>query len=81
MEENALQWNNLLTAADSRALKRLVSYQNSAGELFRTPLGDIITHMVNHGTHHRGQMASLMQQEKITAPSERLYCICAGGPD
>ena len=38
-------------------LKSPITYKNLKGEIFSTPLRDIIIHMVNHGTYHRGQIA------------------------
>lgn len=45
-----------------------VTYKNLAGEAFNTPHGLIIQHMVNHATHHRGQVHTLLTQSGYTAP-------------
>jgi uncharacterized damage-inducible protein DinB len=36
-------------------LGEAVSYQNTSGRSFQQPLGDILLHLFNHQTHHRGQ--------------------------
>ncbi|HTO86327.1 MAG TPA: DinB family protein [Thermoanaerobaculia bacterium] len=39
-----------------------ISYVNFKGETWSYPLGDALVHVVNHGTYHRGQVATLLRQ-------------------
>jgi uncharacterized damage-inducible protein DinB len=39
-----------------------VVYQNSKGETFRNEIGEIIQHLSNHGTYHRGNIATMIRQ-------------------
>jgi len=39
-----------------------VSYTNFKGQPFTYPLGDMLVHVVNHGSYHRGQIATLLRQ-------------------
>jgi len=39
-----------------------IEYANSAGTLFHTPTWQILLHVVNHGTGHRGQVNGLIRQ-------------------
>ncbi len=68
LEENSQAWYDYIQACDKNALSGEVTYNNSKGEAYTTRLDDIITHFVNHGTHHRAQIASMLQQEKVEAP-------------
>jgi uncharacterized damage-inducible protein DinB len=36
-------------------LSEIVSYQTTSGKPYRQPLEDILLHLFNHQTHHRGQ--------------------------
>jgi uncharacterized damage-inducible protein DinB len=55
-------FEQLLTTADDNALSRIVDYRNSAGRDYRSPVGEIITHVAMHGGHHRGQIARALRQ-------------------
>ncbi len=43
-------------------LARVVGYTNFRGEAWRYPLGQMLRHLVNHSTYHRGQVATLLRQ-------------------
>ncbi len=38
---------------------KIINYQNTRGENFEQPLWQIILHVINHGTFHRGQVSSM----------------------
>jgi uncharacterized damage-inducible protein DinB len=48
-----------LTDADA---DRVVHYKNTKGVPFQLPLGALITHLVNHGTHHRAETGMLLER-------------------
>lgn len=58
--------------ANARALEQLVAdgsvdtepvtYTTTQGATYTTPVGDILAHVLNHGTHHRGQIALLVRE-------------------
>lgn len=37
------------------------TYQDLAGRTWTNPLSRIVLHVVNHGTHHRGQVAGFLR--------------------
>jgi uncharacterized damage-inducible protein DinB len=41
-------------------LARPVTYKNTAGEQFRVALGPLLQHVVNHATHHRSEIATMI---------------------
>jgi len=53
-------------------LTRPVTYRNLAGNEFTQPLGEILRHVVNHATYHRGQLTTLLRQLGHGAPSTDL---------
>lgn len=44
------------------ALGEVISYINTKGETWRYPLGQMLQHLVNHSSYHRGQVATLLRQ-------------------
>jgi uncharacterized damage-inducible protein DinB len=42
--------------------EQLISYKAFDGTLYSNKLGDIIRHIVNHGTYHRGQITVMLRQ-------------------
>lgn len=55
-----------LTDAD---LEQVVSYRGMDGQGFSYPLGDLMRHVVNHATYHRGQLAMMLRQLGQAPPS------------
>jgi uncharacterized damage-inducible protein DinB len=51
---------------------RLIEYKSFAGDPFTNPLGQIVRHIVNHGTYHRGQVATMLRQLGAQAVSSDL---------
>lgn len=51
---------------------RPVAYRNFAGNDFTQPLGELLRHVVNHATYHRGQLTTLLRQLGHAAPSTDL---------
>ncbi len=41
-------------------LDTVVSYVDSRGQRFERPLGQLMLHLANHGTHHRAETAMLL---------------------
>ena len=51
-------WNEAMLA-------ELIRYRNMAGEKFERPLGALLQHLLNHQTHHRGQVTTLLFQAGV----------------
>lgn len=70
-----------LSVAD---LDRVIEYRNTRGNRFAYPLRSMLQHLVNHGTYHRGQVATLLRQLGAQPrPTDLLrYCdVLAGQPE
>lgn len=53
-------------------LDDVVSYANLAGTAFASPLWQMLRHVVNHSTYHRGQAVTMLRQLGAPAPSTDL---------
>ena len=58
LEELADSWRAYLAKLTYDELSRSVSYTNSLGEPWSSEVAAILSHVVLHGSHHRGQIAS-----------------------
>lgn len=63
--EDWLDWARPLTDDD---VLRDISYRDLKGNLWTTPLWQIVLHVVNHGTHHRGQAAGFLRSMGYVPP-------------
>jgi uncharacterized damage-inducible protein DinB len=69
LEASSHAWRRLVRAAGDAGLGRRVRYRTSRGTAYATPLGDIVTHVAHHGTHHRAQIALLLREAGHTPPA------------
>jgi uncharacterized damage-inducible protein DinB len=59
LERAQAEFLNRLTNA---GLRRQVTYENPPGTPWTYPLGQMLQHVVNHSTYHRGQIITLLRQ-------------------
>ncbi|MFN8356192.1 MAG: DinB family protein [Spirosomataceae bacterium] len=64
-----LAWEKYLNNLKEEDLPLLVAYSNMKGELFETPVHQILTHVFNHSTYHRGQLADHLKGKIPIVPS------------
>jgi uncharacterized damage-inducible protein DinB len=51
-----------LNRVSEEALEMLMTYENPRGTPWTYPLGQMLVHLVNHSTYHRGQVTALLRQ-------------------
>lgn len=62
------QWDTLLAKETDESVTRVIQYAGLKGDPFQTPLWQIVLHVVNHGTHHRGQVSGFIRALGHTPP-------------
>ena len=59
VEDHRASWFGALKQDDAR---KLVRYKNLAGQSFEAPLWQLVQHVANHSTYHRGQVVAFLRQ-------------------
>ena len=61
--------NSLIDYTENRtndSLNDLIAYKRINGEAFTQPVFEILSHVFNHSTYHRGQLVTLLRQVGFT---------------
>lgn len=66
------RWEEWAAALTPEDLLRVVDYTDMRGNLHSTPVWQILLHVVNHATLHRGQVMSLLRQLGVAPPATDL---------
>ncbi|MET1078665.1 MAG: DinB family protein [Pseudomonas sp.] len=66
--EGIAGWQAWLQARDDHGLSQVLTYRNSRGDAFSRVLADVLLHLVNHGSHHRGQISAALTSLGQPAP-------------
>ena len=71
----------VLAGLTPERLASKITYVNFAGQTWTYALGEAMVHLVNHGTYHRGQVATLLRQlaKKPLSTDYLLYLDGGGG--
>jgi uncharacterized damage-inducible protein DinB len=59
------QWSDWVHAANDINLTHVFGYQNSKKEFFKQPVYEMLLHLFNHQTFHRGQIITMLRQNGI----------------
>lgn len=59
-------WQQWINNSPEHAFNHVVAYRNSKREEFKQPVWEIILHVINHSTYHRGQIVTMMRNIGVT---------------
>ncbi len=63
------RWRERAAGMDETSLAERIAYRDLKGNPWITPVWQIVLHVVNHGTHHRGQVAGFLRSMGKTPPT------------
>ena len=78
--ENLAVLRTFVADLDPAAARVDVTYTNSAGQGFTTPVEDILLHVCLHGAYHRGQIASILRRGGTTPAATDYIAFIRGTP-
>ena len=73
LAENTRAWTEFLESFPEDDFFRLIAYKDTKGDLYQTPVAEIMANVVNHGTYHRGQIAIRLREAGIQPPETDFY--------
>jgi uncharacterized damage-inducible protein DinB len=62
------QVRGFVDAAGDEGLQRVYEYKSLAGVTGQSPLWQMVQHVVNHASYHRGQVTTMLRQIGATPP-------------
>jgi len=63
------KWSRWAADLTDEAAAAELSYRDIRGNQWRQPIWQIVLHVVNHGTHHRGQASGFLRSMGLTPPA------------
>ena len=70
LDQQSNEWKDWVDNATEIQLQHVFAYQNTKKEQFKQPVNEMLLHLFNHGTYHRGQLVTMLRQlavDKIPA--------------
>lgn len=75
--QQSKQWEEWVSNASDLSIEHVFQYQNTKRELFKMPVYQVLHHIFNHGTYHRGQLINMLHQlgvEKLPQTDFVVWC-------
>jgi uncharacterized damage-inducible protein DinB len=76
IEDLRQRWKELLDSLTPEKLAGELAYRNLKGVEFKTPIQDVLMHLILHSTYHRGQTAAAVREAggKPASTDYVVYC-------
>lgn len=58
----SVQWYTWIEQTNEANITHVFAYQNSKKEQFKQPVYEMLLHLFNHQTYHRGQIVTMLRQ-------------------
>ena len=62
------RWKLFADPLSDQDISAVISYKDTKGNPYQSSLWQILLHLVNHGTHHRGQVSGFLRSMGQTPP-------------
>jgi uncharacterized damage-inducible protein DinB len=68
-QEDESKMHAYFETVDDERLAHVIEYKSLNGQPFATPLYQMLQHVVNHGSYHRGQVTTMLRQLGVAPPT------------
>lgn len=65
MAKQSAYWSDWIRASTQIQLIHVLEYRNTKRETFKQPINEVIMHLFNHATYHRGQLITMLHQLSV----------------
>ena len=65
LSQSAL-WEAWVNNVSDNMLEHVFEFRNKKGDQIKMPIWQMLTHVFNHGTYHRGQLVTMMRELGVT---------------
>ena len=75
--QQSATWKEWVDNATEVQLQHVFAYQNTKKEQFKQPVYEMLLHLSNHATYHRGQLVTMLRQlgvDKIPQTDFVVFC-------
>ena len=62
LSQQSKQWKDWVDSTPESSLDHVFQYYNKKKEHFKLPIYQMLHHVFNHGTYHRGQLINMLRQ-------------------
>ncbi len=62
VNQQSLWWKEWVDNATETQLDHVFAFRNTKREEFKQPVYEMLFHLFNHGTYHRGQLVTMLRQ-------------------
>lgn len=63
--QQSKQWEQWVANASELSLDHVFQFYNTKKELVKMPVYQVVHHVFNHGTYHRGQLVTMLRQAGV----------------
>lgn len=74
----SLQWAEWVTNATEVQLQHVFAFRRSKKEEVKMPVYEVLLHLLNHATYHRGQLVTMLRQAGVSKIPQTDFSIFPG---
>ena len=66
LQQQSFLWNEWISKRTGTELEEMITYTHASGKSYTMPLYQVVLHVHNHGTYHRGQLVTMLREIAVS---------------